>query len=642
MTLKERNYYLEGIPLADARARLLNALREVGRDTPLAGEMVSLPDALGRVTAKPIMARLSSPHYHAAAMDGYAVLADDTLNATETRPLTLSPAQAVAVNTGAPLPTGKNAVIMIEHVQHDGDAIVINAPVPPYQHVRMMGEDMVATELVLPTNHRIRPVDLGAIAGAGWHEVCVRCQPHVVLIPTGNELVSIHQTPEPGQIIEYNSLVLSGQIRESGGRATVLAIQPDDRERLAQAVKEALTLTPDLILVLSGSSAGAKDFTAAIVRDLGQLLVHGVAVRPGHPVIMGMVDATPVIGVPGYPVSAALTGEIFIQPLIAGWLGQTPDIETRPRVRALTTRKVASSVGDDDFQRVTLAEVDGRTLATPLSRGAGVITSLVRADGLAHIPRFHEGVDAGAELNVIAYRVQDVLSRSLLALGSHDPMLDLLAQHLALDFPGYRLTSVNVGSMGGLVALKRGEAHFAGVHLLDETTGEYNAPAVRKFLPAEPLLGITFAHREQGLMVASGNPHAITGLADLPRLRYVNRQRGAGTRLLLDFELTKRGISPAQIQGYDREEFTHLAVAVAVKTGIADAGLGVRNAADALGLDFIPVGWERYDLIIPRRHAASPRGEAMLKTLQSEAFRHALSQQVGYDTTETGHLQFEQ
>jgi putative molybdopterin biosynthesis protein len=696
----ERNIYLEDIPLDEARLRLETALRQIGRWETLPGEVVPLTEALGRVTAEPVWAKISSPHYHAAAMDGYAARASDTHAATETRPVKLnltapplstgqetsplnplsahgegtsrradspSPSTergpggevdrvAYPVDTGDPLPPNTNAVIMIEDVQIVDDGILIRAPVAPWQHVRLMGEDMVVTEMVLPANHVLRPVDLGAIAGCGHHTVRVRCKPLVVIVPTGDELIPPGQPPQPGQIIEYNSLVLAGQIDNAGGRSQVTGSVPDDPDSLRQAISAALEQRPDLILVLSGSSAGSEDFTASIIRQMGQLLVHGVAVRPGHPVIMGTVGPhpptpspkwgvegneaggrdIPIIGVPGYPVSAALTGELFVLPLLARWLGVQPLHDTLPRAQATATHKLVSPVGDDDFVRVTVAQVGERLLATPLSRGAGVITSLVRADGLARIPRFSEGIDIGSSVEVLLYRSLESIRQSVLMMGSHDPMIDLLGQFLSERLPGSRLVSSHVGSMGGLVALRRGETHLAGIHLLDPDSGTFNWPYVRKYLPDTPVQLVTFAHREQGLIVARGNPLAIRSIDDLPRLRYVNRQRGAGTRVLLDYELQKRGITPESIAGYDHEEYTHLGVAAAVASGIADCGLGVRSGAVALELDFVPVSWERYDIVVPDNHRTHPAVAALLEVLNTEAFRQALHAQPGYDTRETG------
>ena len=636
----ERNTYLHDIPLAEARARLQTALQQSGRADPLPAEPVALRRALGRVTAGPVWAKRSAPHYHAAAMDGYAVQAADTLDATETRPVRLQTAtQAHPVNTGAPLPPSANAVIMIEHVQHlDDDTIEVVAPVAPWQHVRMLGEDMVATELILPGSHTLRPVDIGAAAGCGHHTLSVRRQPFVILIPTGSELVPAEADPEPGQIIEYNSLVLAAQIEQAGGTAHIAEIVPDAQDKLVAALEWALDQAPDLVLMLSGSSAGSHDFTAAVVQQAGELLVHGVAVRPGHPVIIGLAAETPVIGIPGYPVSAALTGELFVLPLIRQWLGLPP--ETPEKLAAKITRKLVSPTGDDDYVRVAVARVDSEYLAVPLSKGAGVISSLVRADGLAHIPRFSEGLNVGDPVDVALYRPRQQIETAILALGSHDPMLDLLAQHLNAAH-NTRLVSGNLGSMGGLVALRRGEAHLAGCHLLDEETGEYNLRYVRQYLRRQPAQVITFAQREQGLIVPKGNPQRVQSIDDLPRLRYINRQRGAGTRLLLDYELAQRELEPSKIAGYDNEAYTHLAVAAAVATGVAQCGLGVRSAALALHLDFVPVGWERFDLVIPRKHLEHPGVQALLQILNSDSFQQELAAQPGYDTSHTGHVQYQ-
>lgn len=633
--MDDRNIYLEDIPLDEAQSQLQAALEMCGRLDPLLGEWVALDEAVGRVTAEPIWAKISSPHYHAAAMDGYAVRAVDTLGATETRPIHLViPAQVVPVNTGAPLPDDTNAVIMIENTQPIGEeAIEIRASVVPWQHVRMMGEDMVTTELILPANHQLRPHDLGAIAGCGHTGVMVRRRPRVAILPTGAELVPPHDAPQPGQVIEYNSIVLGAQIHESGGEFTRWDNLPDDVNAIQNAI-HAAAADHDLVLVLSGSSAGSRDFTAQAVRREGRLLVHGVAVRPGHPVIIGVVNNSPVIGVPGYPVSAALTGDIFIRPLMRQWAGLPP--QRYERLKATLTRKITSPTGDDDFIRVTMGQVGDRMLVTPLARGAGVITSLVRADGLLHVPRFSEGLDAGNEVEVRLYRSPEDIARTVVVVGSHDPMLDLLGQFLAVRFPGYRLASANVGSLGGLVALRRGEAHLSGTHLLDPDTGEYNISYIRRTLGDQLVRVVTFAHREQGLIVALGNPLDIASVDDLVRVRYVNRQRGAGTRVLLDYELTRRGMLPEQINGYEREEYTHLAIAAAVASGSADCGMGIRNAAIALGLNFVPIGFERYDLVIPTAYIDLPMIQHVLMLLDDAEFRAAVAAQPGYDSSMMG------
>ena len=633
----KRNIYLTDIPLDEARARLHAALAAAGADAPMPAETVALTQALGRVTAQPLRALRSSPHFHCAAMDGYALRAADTASARETQPLTLRlHKQAFPVNTGDALPAETNAVIMIENVnQLDADSLQIYAAAAPWQHVRLMGEDMVATEMVLQVNHKLRPVDLGALAGCGYAQVAVRQRPRAQIIPTGGELLPHEQTPARGQLTEYNSLMLSAQIDEAGGVASVSDIVGDDLAAVTAALRAALDAAPQLVLLLSGSSAGAHDFSAAAIAALGEVLAHGIAVRPGHPVIIGMAAGIPVIGVPGYPVSAALTGELLILPLIRQWLGLQPPQPVR--VEAKSTQKIASPLGDDDFVRVALAEIDGQLQATPLGRGAGVITSLARADGLAHIPRFHEGVNRGGRLDIELLRPRGEIQRSLLVMGSHDPMLDMLATHLR-ERTGGRLVSVNVGSLGGLLALRRGEAHLAGTHLFDPDSASYNSAYLRRYLEGQPTQLVTFAQREQGLMVAAGNPLGIGKIADLRRARFINRQRGAGTRVLLDYLLAQAGIDADEVAGYGQEEPTHLAVAAAVADGIGDCGMGLRSAAEALGLDFVGLVWERFDLAIPQRFLDMALMQALLEILRDDPFRAELGAQSGYRSDATGEM----
>ena len=649
---KHKKFYLENIPLDEAWHRFISAMESAGAWAGLPGEDLPLDEALGRVTAKPVWAALSSPGYHASAMDGYAVRSVETIGAMETAPkrLAIGPdGPATYVDTGDPIPSWADAVIMIEHIQHiddepGGELIEIHAGVAPWTAVRPMGEDMVATELVLPANHQLKPVDLGALAGCGHPTVSVRRKPRVAIIPTGTELITVEQAVcnglKSGDIIEYNSLVLAAQVREWGGVPTRYPIVVDVYERIKAAVLEA-SATHDLVLVNAGSSAGSEDFTSSVVEELGTLLVHGVAIRPGHPVILGIVSAhkTPIIGIPGYPVSCALTGETFVEPLLSHWLG-VPQRE-KPKVHALISRKTLSPIGEDEMVRVTVGRVGEQTIAAPLSRGAGVITSLVRADGIVRIPRFSEGVEAGQDVVVELYRDPSEIERTLVHIGSHDLCLDLLAQFLADD--GRRFTSANVGSLGGLTALRRGHAHLAGSHLRDPATGEYNVSYVKQCLPDMPVVLLTFMHREQGLIVAPGNPKGIKGLADLTRgdVHYVNRQRGAGTRVLLDYNLNMLGIEPGIIKGYKREEYTHLAVAVAVQSGAADCGLGIAAAARALNLDFIPLEKERYDLVIPRNHYESDLLRPLLDLIKGPNLRRIIAGLPGYDTAHMGEVVIE-
>ena len=580
-------------------------------------------------------------------MDGYAVLADDTRGATETSPKQLRiDQQTFYVDTGDPLPPNTNAVIMIEHVQRlesaDGPCIEILEPTPPWRYVRAMGEDMVATELVLPANHRLRPQDLGAIAGCGHNTVEVYCRPRVAIIPTGTELVPPGIDLKPGDIIEYNALMLGAQAEEAGAVVTRYPITADVYDAIRAAVVDALA-THDLVAVNAGSSAGSEDYTARIVADLGQLCVHGIAIRPGHPVILGVAQGKALVGIPGYPVSAALTFDLLVKPLLYRWQGQLPP--ERPTIQAQLTRKVLSPMGEDEFLRVTVGKVGDKIVATPLAGGAGVISSLVKADGILTIPRFSEGHHAGEQVTVELLCAPSKIDQTIVAIGSHDMTLDLLADHLRRSQPQIGLSSAHVGSLSGLLALQRGEAHLAGSHLLDEETGEYNLGYIQRLLTSHGVRVVVlgFVNRVQGLIVPKGNPKEVTTLDDLlrPDVVFVNRQRGAGTRVLLDYELKRRHLNPRQIQGYERQEYTHLAVAAAVKSGAADCGLGIMAAARALDLAFVPLLTERYDLIIPVAHYESSLLQPLLTLIRAdtaESFRQAVAALGGYETTQMGQV----
>jgi putative molybdopterin biosynthesis protein len=643
--------YLHDIPLSQAKAILDEALQAAGMAGVLGSEEIPLDEqALGRVLAKPIWANISSPHYHAAAMDGFAVQADSTVNALPSNPVELSlGTQASYVDTGDPLPAWADAVIPIEDIEQvpalqvTGEAsgqpsmIRIRATVTPWSHVRPMGEDMVATQLVLPSGHVLRPVDLGAIAASGHATLQVARKPRVAILPTGSELVPVGQPVRAGDIIEYNSLALAAQVISWGAQASRYPITEDDFELICARVGEAAQ-NHDLILLNAGSSAGSEDFSGRVVEKMGQLLVHGVAVRPGHPVILGMIGKQqakiPIIGVPGYPVSALLTGEIFVEPLIARWLGRRPLVPVK--VKARLTRKVTSPAGDDDYMRLAVGRVGGQILAAPLSRGAGVISSLVRADGITILPSGTQGLPAGSEVEVNLYRHPDEIENTIFAIGSHDITIDILAQFLAAK--NRRLVSSNVGSMGGLVALSRGESHLAGSHLLDPDTGEYNLKYIRQVVPNIPVKVIVLVGRQQGLMVARGNPKGIHSLTDLTRqdVSFVNRQSGAGTRVLLDYQLRLLGISSDTIKGYRQEEYTHLTVAAAIASGRADCGLGIAAAAQALDLDFISLFQERYDLVIPKGYYGGNLLEPLFDILKDQTFKDMVASLPGYNIDQMG------
>ncbi len=642
--MNKRSIYVDNIPLDEALALWESRLAAHGCLTPLPAEEIAVDEALGRITATPVFAAHSSPFYNAAAMDGIAVRFRDTVGASETNPLHLPEHhQFEYVNTGNAMPPGFDAVIMIEDVQPMADKrIEIISPVTPWQHVRTIGEDIVATELILPSGHRIRPIDQGAMLAAGINQVQVRRRPKVLVIPTGNELVQPGEPLKPGNIIEFNGRILTGYLKEWGAVAIRGGIVHDERDSLKAAIEGGVK-EQDMVIINAGASAGSKDHTAQVLQELGEVIVHGVNIKPGKPVILAVVAGKPVIGLPGYPVSAIVTMRLFVRKLISEFLGI--DLEPANFLQATLSRPLASKLGVEDFVRVKIGRVGDNLMATPAGRGAGAVMSFAQADAILQVPAGSEGIGAGETVDVELLRDAKEIDNTLVFIGSHDNTLDVLANLLHRQRPVCRLSSAHVGSMGGILAVKRGEAHVAGTHLLDAETGEYNIAFIKRFLDGLPLLLVNLAYRQQGLLVLKGNPRDIRDFSDLarPDVRFINRQRGAGTRLLTDMRLQELGISPGDINGYDHEEYTHMNVASAVAGGSADTGLAILAAAVALDLDFIPVAEERYDLIVPKSYGEDVKVQMLLDIIcNSGEFRETVNRLGGYDLRACGTVIYEQ
>jgi len=633
--LVKRKIYLDNISLEEAQDNFFNRIKEAGlKPEP---ETIPVEDSLDRITAEAVFARLSSPHYHASAMDGVAVRSKDTYGAMETSPKALKiNDQYLPVDTGHPLPPGFDAVIMIEDIhQVDEETIEITAAAAPWQHVRPMGEDIVATELIIPVNHLIGPEDIGAMLAGGIWQVKVRKKPVVTIIPTGSELVQPGEVPAGGKIIEFNSRFFSGLVTRWGGEAHPHDIVKDEYELIKKALLSAVEKS-DLVIINAGSSAGSRDYTSAIIEEVGELLAHGLAIKPGKPTVLGMVNKKPVVGVPGYPVSAFFVMDLVVKPLL--YELQSLPVPERPRIKAVMSRRVVSSFKAQEFLRVKLGQVGEKMIATPLARGAGVITSLVRADGFVRVPQLKEGLETGEEVQVELVKDLKEIKKTVVSIGSHDLTLDIIANLLRLNYPEVSLSSAHVGSMGGLMALRRGETHLAGSHLLDEKTGEYNIPFIKRLLPNREVVLINLVYREQGLILPPGNPKKIESLEDLVSkdVIFVNRQKGAGTRLLLDYHLNRIKANSRDIKGYDREEYSHLAVAAAVASGGADVGMGVLAAAKALDLEFLPLAEERYDIIIPQEYLDEDIIVKLLEIVRSDDFKREVKKLGGYDTRDTG------
>jgi putative molybdopterin biosynthesis protein len=638
---KSRNIYLKMKNLKEARKILFDLFSS---DKVLPSEFVQAPDSIGRVLAEPVTAKLSSPHFHASAMDGIAVKAENTFGANELSPMELTAGEnAFFVNTGNALPENTNAVIMIEHINIiDENCLEIEAPAYPWQNVRKMGEDIVATELLFPQNHVITPYCLGALLSGGIFSVPVKKKPKALIIPTGSELVdwlnALIEDIKPGQALETNSFVLGKLIESCGGSFIRHEIIKDDMEKIKAAVYDAVNSDFDIVLIIGGSSAGSEDYAKSVINDLGEVHIHGVTIMPGKPVIIGSINNKPVFGMPGYQVSSIVAFEQFVKPLICRMLEQ-PDNE-RIKVQVELTRKIASKLGVEEFLRVKLGLVGDRIVAIPLPRGAGCITTLTRADGIIRIPNHIEGLNNYENVDAELLRPLSFIKNTIVAVGSHDNSLDILADQIRSKHSNITLSSSNVGSMGGLMAIKKGVCHLAGSHLLNTEDGSYNISYIKKYLPDISIRLVNFVFRDQGLIVPPGNPRKIKGIEDLSRddIVFINRQAGSGTRILLDYRLGQLGIEPRTIRGYENEEYTHMSVAVAVLSGAADVGLGIHAAAKALNLNFIPVVTEQYDIVIPKEHFESKNIQILLETINTAKFKKRVEALGGYHTERTGEL----
>ena len=642
-------------------------------------ERIAVTESRGRMTAEAVYARCSSPSYNSCAMDGIAVISAHTKGASEDHPAVLKPEKDyVEVDTGDLLLPPYDAVIMAEELIEEGDGMVrITAPAHPLAHVRPAGEDIVAGEMVLPSNHVIRGIDIPVLLAAGIRRIPVVRRPVVGILPTGDEMVDAAEqntaeqnaaeqntaeqntaeqnaaaryegeqsaegdaggAPPDGKILETNSWMFFHLVEENGGTAVRWPIIPDDPKQLSQAVEEAAE-SCDLVIVNAGSSAGRDDYTVHVIRSLGEVLTHGVAIKPGKPVILGKVRGKPVIGLPGYPVSAYLTFTEFVIPVMNRFLKR----EERPAQEAAAriSKTLMSGLKYEEYVRVKLGVVEGQLIAAPLARGAGASMSLVRSDGFCVIPRSSEGIMAHEAVQVKLLRPLEEIEKTLVVTGSHDIILDVINDLMLEQNTGMNLSSAHVGSLSGLIALRKRETHLAPSHLLCEEDGTYNTAAVRELFPDEQMVIIKGVRRRQGFIVKKGNPKGIRTAADLtPQIRYINRQRGAGTRVLFDYLLKQEGIDPAEITGYENEAATHMSVAVAVQKDNADTGMGIYSCARALGLDFVDAAFEEYDFVTRPAYLELPYLKEFLRVLTSGEFRERLEKLGGYSFEETGEIRY--
>lgn len=638
----DRNIYLSNTDIEEAVPTYLEKIATCIHQVKI--ETVDIREANGRVTATPIFARLSSPNHNAAAMDGIMVIAERTYTASEVMPVTLTRGSDFEyINTGHLILEPFDSVIMIEdlipaseELGQDGQAnqVKIMVQASPWQHIRPIGEDVVAGEMILPANHKIRPMDMGAVLSSGITQIQVYEKIRVGILPTGNEITDAYDTLENGKTFDTNSWTFKGIVEDLGCIANRVSPVDDDYDTLKSAIKN-LVAENHVVVINAGSSAGSKDYTVHLIEELGQVVLHGIAIKPGKPTILGSIDGKPVIGVPGYPGSAFLVFEEIVGPVIRAL--QRQQISRNEKTMAIVSRRIVSSLKYREYIRVKLGLVNGNLIATPLNRGAGVNMALVKADGLMIIPKNSEGYEAGESVPVELFTPLDIIENTIVSIGSHDLIIDfidniLMKNHEKVGSPIARLSSAHVGSMGGIMALKRGETHIAPIHLLDEETGEYNQAYLNKYLSDQNVVLIKGVKREQGFILPKGNPKNIQTIEDLSKsgITFVNRQKGSGTRVLTDYLVKKSNMDFDGIMGYNREMTTHMAVAAAVKSGSADVGIGVYSAAKAMGLDFVFIGNEDYDFAIAEKYLDTPAMTEFIKVLDSPEFLEVLEDLGGY------------
>jgi putative molybdopterin biosynthesis protein len=632
-----RKRYLNTVGRQEALSLIGNAVGILKRT-----EEIPVTEGKGRITAGPVRALVSNPPYTCSAMDGYAVSFENTLEADLSNPVALKRGtEAIGVNTGDPLPPSMNAVVMVEDAEEKEGEVVIRKAAHLWQHVRLTGEDIIEGDILFPTNYTLRILDMGLLLAGGIRTVTVKQKPHLLIVPTGNELIDIHKTSIEAlgehRLIDFNSYLLAALGEEMGYKVTRSEIARN-RDELRTIMKDHLPVH-DVFVINAGSSAGTEDITEGTIREFGEIVFHGVSMMPGKPSMFGLIQGKPIFGIPGYPVSAVIAFKTFLQEAYDRLCGTH---RTKPTVTCVTPFKIPSSIGVEEVLRVRLAVKDQKYYAYPLARGASVFSSLSQADGLVTVPENLEGYEEGQLISADLLRAEDDLQNRINIIGSHDLSLDVLRNMVKRREPAMDLVSAHVGSLSGIIALQKGIIDVVTTHILDEDEKIYNIPILKKYLPDRKFLLVHVAKRIQGLLTAKGNPKGIKGIEDLSRqdIRFVNRQYGSGTRILLDMMLKEHGIDRWSIQGYDREESTHVATAIIVKEGIADVGLAIHPLAPIFSLDFVPLMEEEYDMVVTKEFSEDPKFTLLMELLSSPEFAARLDKLGGYNTKDTGKIKY--
>ena len=625
--MTKRNIYIDNIDVDIALEKYFSEI-----PLKVKSEKISVLDSVGRVTSKAIYANYCSPTYAASAMDGIFIFSQKIKEATEVNPVYLTKNDFIYVNTGNPLDLSLgDCVVMIEElINLDDENFKVIKNAKPWQHIRPVGEDIIAGEMLIKSNHKILPQDLGALITGGVKNIEVYKKPTVAIVPTGDEVIDIFKEEyKEKSVIDCNSYIFSAQIKEWGGVPYIQERLKDDYNEMKQKISE-LSKNYDIVIINAGSSAGSKDYAKSVIEEIGEVVIHGVAIKPGKPTILGKVNNKPVVGIPGYPVSAFLAMDIFVKPL----LERVTNIFTMENfIEGKLGKSMVSSLKHKELVRVTLHKSLDDYIIMPLARGAGITTSLSKADAILEIPKSVEGIEVGDRVKVKLLKPLKEIDDNLVSIGSHDIVMDLIGDSI-------KLCSTHVGSFGGILAIKQKNTDIAPIHMLDEETGEYNISFVKKYFPNEDMTLIKGVERVQGLMVQKGNPLNIKSIKDLfeKNIKFVNRQRGSGTRILLDYWLKKEMLNFKNLKGYDYEVATHLDVAMAIKNGTAEAGLGIMEAATIADLEFIPLSKEEYDFLINPEIKNEKKIHEFIEFLKSDFLKEKIANLEGYSLNNPGEI----
>ncbi len=624
-----KDIYLEKRSLEDALFIWEKKLDEIKVSKLLKDEEITSLDCAGRIASREVNAKKCSPSQNVSAVDGFAVKVEDTFGCDINNPKFLKIGiDAKYVNTGEPIKASFNAVVMVEDVEIEKDKIRILKPLSFYENVRTVGEDIVTMDVLVRANEKILPQHIGALIQGGVDKVHVKELPRVLIIPTGEEIIKPFEEIQSFEFYDSNSYMIKEMLNEWHASSFIYGILPNDEKRIKEVLEENYD-NYHLFIILGGSAKGSKDLIPNIIKSTGELIVHGVSIQPGKPIALGLFRGKPIIGMPGYPVSSFVDARIFLKTAIEKM--QRTYRKEFQCVKAILKRPMPSEIGTREYIRVKLTSFNNNMVAVPIKGGASPISSVSNADGILTIPENLEGFEEGTEADVELLVEKEDIEKQILFIGSNDPVLEKAFNIFNMEYAPYHFGVISSGSLGGLLSLERSECQLTATHLFDESSRIYNDPFIRKVVNRD-IIVYKFLKREQGLILRREDTKRIKSIEDIAKhnVVFVNRQKGSGTRVFLDYILKEKGIDTNLINGYENEEFTHIAVANAVKEGIADCGMGIRYVADIFDLGFIPIQEEDYDLVFAKDFYFSENGKALIKIIESKKFQNFISKLKGY------------